>query len=52
MKEREGRRSRFAHSEKNALEKHISPIVMHWKHIINIDDCKNALSSDEIFHGK
>lgn len=46
MKEREGRRSRFAHSEKNALEKHISPTVMHGKHIINIDDHENALFSD------
>lgn len=46
MKEREGRRSRSAHSENNALEKHISPTVTHGKHIINIDDHKNVLSSD------
>lgn len=31
MKEKEGRRSRSAYSEKNALEKRISPTVMHEK---------------------
>lgn len=46
MKEREGRRSRSAHSESNPLEKRISPTVIPGKHIINIDDHENVLSSD------
>lgn len=46
MKEKEGRRSRSAYSEKNALEKRISPTVMHGKHNTNIHDQEKVLTSD------